>query len=227
MKQSENITELLSSLAEIQKEIPTMPKNAKAYGYKYTDLDTITQTIKPILHNHNVGYLQSVGAENGLQTLTTRVFNTKGEWIEDTTVLPVISGTKNNAAQTLGMSITYMRRYMLSAMLGITSDEDIDANTFVQNQKTSNQSGQNQNKNPQTQNQKSQFKGGDSTEAEKQEIKNLCSTKYSNGNRVFSNEEIKIYSNMRTNLTAQELIALLKKEIQIRLSQETFNNEIF
>lgn len=214
MKQSENITELLNALAEIQNELPTMPKNSKAYGYKYTDLDTITQIIKPILHKHNVGYLQSVGSENGATTLTTRIFS-KGEWIEDTAVLPIISSVKNNAAQTLGMSITYMRRYMLSAMLGITSDEDVDANNFVQNQQN----------NSASQKAKPQLKGGESTAAEKQEIKNLCSTTYSNGNRVFSNEEIKIYSNMRTNLSAKELIDLLKKDVQIRLSQNT--NEIY
>ena len=133
MTQSENITELMASLAEVQFELPTLPKSSQAYGYKYTDLDTIVKTIKPILHKHNVGYTQSVGATtDGRPTLTTRVFNNKGQYIEDTTVLPVISGTKNNNAQTLGMSITYMRRYALCAMLGITSDEDVDANTVTQ-----------------------------------------------------------------------------------------------
>ena len=128
MKQSENINELLAALVEVQSELPTMPKDSQAYGYKYANLDTITQAIKPILHKHGVAYLQSVGVgESGL-TLTTRVFNKSGQWIEDTALLPVIANTKNNAAQTLGMSITYMKRYSLCAMLGITSDEDVDAN---------------------------------------------------------------------------------------------------
>ncbi len=222
MKQSENITELLSELIKVQQEIPTMPKNAKAYGYKYTDLDTITKTIKPILKNHNIGYLQSVGSENGVQTLTTRIFNTKGEWLEDTTTLPVISGTKNNAAQTLGMSITYTRRYALSSMLGITSDEDVDAN---QNQQTNQQNNFYQNKNQSAN--KPQLKGGESTPSEKQEIQNLCATKNSNGNRIFSSEEVKAYLSMRVNLTAKELIEKLKQIVQERLNQESSNNEIF
>lgn len=127
MKQSENINELLAALVEVQSEIPTMPKDKQAYGYKYSDLDSITSTIKPLLHKHGLAYMQSVGiGESGL-TLTTRVFNKAGQWIEDTALLPVIANTKNNAAQTLGMSITYMRRYALCAMLGITADEDVDA----------------------------------------------------------------------------------------------------
>lgn len=131
MRQSESIKNLLPALMDAQKEIPTMPKNAKAYGYNYTDLDTITSVIKPILARHNISYMQSVGMnEQGQNILTTRIFNRDGEFIEDSTILPIIQGTKNNSAQTLGMSITYMRRYALCAMFGITSDEDVDANTF-------------------------------------------------------------------------------------------------
>jgi hypothetical protein len=59
--------------------------------------------------------------------ITTRVFHTSGEWIEDTTILPDVAMAKTNAAQNMGASITYMRRYFLCAMLGITSDEDTDA----------------------------------------------------------------------------------------------------
>ena len=111
-----------------------MPKNAKAYGYNYTDLDTITSVIKPILARHNISYMQSVGMDDeGRSTLTTRIFSRDGEYIEDVTLLPVIQSAKNNSAQTMGMAITYVRRYALCAMLGITSDEDVDANTVMGN----------------------------------------------------------------------------------------------
>ena len=137
MKQSESISKLLSGLMDVQREIPTMPKNKDGYGYKYTDLDTITSVIKPILARHDIAYMQSVGTnEQGQNILTTRIFNRDGEYIEDSTILPIIQGTKNNSAQTLGMSITYMRRYALCAMFGITSDEDVDANTFNAPQQT-------------------------------------------------------------------------------------------
>ena len=134
MRQSESIKNLLPALMDAQKEIPTMPKNAKAYGYNYTDLDTITSVIKPILARHNISYMQSVGMDDeGRSTLTTRVFSRDGEYIEDVTLLPVIQSAKNNSAQTMGMAITYVRRYALCAMLGITSDEDVDANTVMGN----------------------------------------------------------------------------------------------
>lgn len=135
MRQSESISKLLSGLMDVQREIPTMPKNAKVSykqtHYCYTDLDTITSVIKPILARHDIAYMQSVGMnEQGQNILTTRIFNRDGEYIEDSTTLPIIQGVNNNSAQTLGMAITYMRRYALCAMFGITSDEDVDANTF-------------------------------------------------------------------------------------------------
>jgi hypothetical protein len=222
MIQSESIAELLAALTEVQSCLPTMPKASQAYGYKYTDLDTITQTIKPILSKHGIGYMQSVGglAENAL-TLTTRIFNKKGEYIEDTAALPTITSTKNNAAQTLGMSITYMRRYALCAMLGITSDEDVDANIngTTQTQGSNKPTPPKQEARP-NQPAKLAFepKGGETTAEEKKEIGNLLKSKYADGAPIFSKEEMKAYSDSRKDYTASEVIDAIKKELQARLN---------
>lgn len=224
MIQSENVNELLAALAEVQNEIPTMPKSSQAYGYKYADLDTITQTIKPILHEHGIGYMQSVGGLSAdAMTLTTRVFNKAGQYIEDTAVLPTISSTKNNAAQTLGMSITYMRRYALCAMLGITSDEDTDANTngaganpTNTGRKPADKPTPPKNAQPQKPAQEAELKGGASTEAEKARIKELCGAKYANGAAIFSKQEIQLYCGYRKEKTAAELIAFIENALRNR-----------
>src|SRR5574344_1802456 len=218
MLQSGSIAELLAAMADVQSELPTMPKSSQAYGYKYTDLDTITQTIKPILSKHGIGYMQSVGglAENAL-TLTTRIFSKKGEYIEDTVALPTITSTKNNAAQTLGMSITYMRRYALCAMLGITSDEDVDANTngTTQTQGSDKPTPPKQEASPK-QPAKLAFepKGGE----KKKEIGNLLKSKYADGEPIFCKKEMKAYSDSRKDYTAREVIDNIKAELQKRLT---------
>ena len=221
MLQGEKITDLLAELVEVQNELPTMPKSSQAYGYKYTDLDTITQTIKPILHNHGIGYIQSVGGLSmDSMTLTTRIFNKAGQYIEDTAALPAINSTKNNAAQTLGMSITYMRRYALCAMLGITSDEDVDANTDNTASRPSDTRTPQPPKQAARPKQPAKLpftpKGGESTPEEKARIKELCEAKYANGQRVFSNEEIKTYSGYRATKTAAELIAFIENALRNR-----------
>lgn len=221
MIQSESINKLLAALADVQSELPTMPKASEGYGYKYCDLDTISQTIKPILHKHGVGYMQSVGNENGATTLTTRVFNRDGEYIEDTAVLPQISGTKNNAAQTLGMSITYMRRYTLCAMLGITSEEDVDANTSQQPEQPKQQQLALSDKRPQATAKaaqpKPEKKGGETTPEESARLNELCRATYANGKKVFSPQEIQLYLSYRAEkYTAQELIAFIENALRNR-----------
>lgn len=246
MKQSENITELLAALEAVQAEMPTMPKNSQAYGYKYTDLDTIAQTIKPILHKHALAYMQSIGSTmQGQVTLTTRLFNSNGQYIEDTVALPIITNTKNNEAQTLGMSITYMRRYALCAMLGITSDEDVDANAEEKEQPQ--KQPPKQSIPPKIQNIKETFngeivkpkqppkpqsaklafepKGGETTPAEKKEIAALLSSKGTDGKALFSKDEMKAYSDMRKDKTASELIDIIKAELKKRVYLEEEHQE--
>lgn len=208
MIQSENITELLASLVELQSELPTMPKNKTAYNYKYTDLDTIVQTVKPLLKKYNLAYMQSVGGLTAdAITLTTRLFNNKGAYIEDTVVLPVIASQKNNSAQTLGMAITYMRRYTLCAMLGITYDEDVDACNSEPKQFAKKQEAKKE----------KVLKGGDGTEEQKARIKELCCAKYADGTPVFKQEEIRLYSSYReTKYTAQELIEFIENALRNR-----------
>lgn len=225
MIQSEEISELLAALVEVQSELQTIQKGETAQGtkfsYKYASLDAIAQEIKPILHNHGVAYMQSVGGLNSnALTLTTRIFNSKGQYIEDTAALPPVNGG-SNAAQALGMSITYMRRYALSAMLGITSDEDTDGNGYKTTQTQENQQSQKTPAPPKKTTQQQQSakftpKGGESTPEEKARIKELCEAKYADGKRIFSNVEIRTYSGYRQTKTARELITFIENALRNR-----------
>lgn len=225
MTQSENIKELLAALADAQAELPTMPKSSQAYGYKYTDLDTIVQTIRPILQKHGLAYIQSVGGSDGCFTLTTRLFHKSGQYIEDTATIPAITGAKNNAAQLLGMGITYMRRYALCAMLGITSDEDVNANAPQGNAPQApaqQKSGKAQTKQgaqpPAPAKPQFQPKGGETTPEEKARIRELLSARYENGSAVFSKDEMNLYSSYRKDRTAAELIAFIENALRNRRS---------
>jgi hypothetical protein len=216
MIQSENINELLATIAEVQFDIPSFPKNAKAYGYNYTDLDTITAALKPILHKHGVGYMQSVGGGLAGQplTLTTRIFNKSGQWIEDSVVLPEISSVKNNAAQTLGMSITYMRRYTLCAMFGITSDEDVDANLF--DRQTQQNTAREKTEARKEQNRILYKDVKEATAEQAARMKELGAAKYTNGNPIFSIDEKKSYIARAAIMTAQELIEFMENALRNR-----------
>lgn len=207
MLQSESISELMAAMIDMQSELPSFPKNQNAYVYKYTDLDLILSTIRPILYRHGLGLLQSVSNNAGGDwVLTTRIF-TKNAYIEDTCKLPVINDdkTRTNVAQRLGMSVTYMRRYMICAMLGITSDEDVDSNVFNCKQLQNTTAPQ-----PPQKSGTIYADGNPATAAEKARLHELIAAKYLNGQMVFSKQERKNYLAMSAEKTAAQLIALIE-----------------
>ena len=117
--------ELFKALADFQQEVPTIHKGTSGYGYSYADLPAIFDVINPLLKKHGLGFTQTV---NGTQLCTT-VFHVKsGEVLEGCADIPQNVTLKGqNDFQVLGSAITYMRRYQLSAMLGLVTDKDTDA----------------------------------------------------------------------------------------------------
>lgn len=238
MKQSESVTKLLESFSKAQAEFPTLPKDKNGYNYRYTDLDTVISTVRPILAKYSMGFMQALTTlENGRWAISTRIFNTSGEWIEDTTTLPDVSLAKGNAAQNVGAAITYMKRYTLCAMLGISSDEDpdgkpdgnVDYNARAQ-QNTQKPAPKPAQKKPA----KLPFtpKGGETTPEEQKRIKELCGAKYDNGTPVFTMDEVKLYSSYRKDKTAKQLIEFIEHALKNRrpdapeLAQDTFPEDI-
>lgn len=116
---------LYRALAAFQQEVPNIYKNAKGYSYKFADLGEINDVIKPILQKHGLGYVQPIEGS----TIKTIVFHAEsGESIESAADIPQGVQLKGmNDFQVLGSAITYLRRYSLSSMLGLITDEDADA----------------------------------------------------------------------------------------------------
>ena len=218
MNQSESIKSLLESLVKAQADFKTLPKDKEGYGYKYTDLDTVISTVRPILSKFNIGFMQTLTNVNGRDGLTTRVFNTEGEWIEDTFLLPAVAMAKTNAAQNVGAAITYMKRYALCAVLGISSDEDSDARLPPQQNDK-------QKKNPA--NPVPQQKGpmgGPDTPEQKAKIKELLATKSPSGVEIFANVRSKV-GQWRKERTAEQVIKYLEEE-KAKLIGEKFPEDI-
>lgn len=129
MQTSQETTNLFKAMISAFADMQAIPKDKQAYGYKYATLDNLIAMLRSVLPKHGLGFTQSFRRENGVATLTTRVFHNTGEWMED---FVEISGVdlqgKANDAQKIGAAVTYYRRYTLSAIFGIASDDDVDGN---------------------------------------------------------------------------------------------------
>ena len=212
MTQSESIKTILSDLGKAQAEFPTLPKDTNGYNYKYTNLDTVISTLRPILTKYNIGFMQSLTTSvNGKFAMTTRLFHQNGEWMEDTTPLPDVLLSKGNAAQNLGAAITYMKRYTLCAMLGVSCDEDPDGKADgnpdfnARNQKPQNHgSAQKQDNTP---------AGGWDTKEQSSTIRTLLAAKYPDGTQIFTDSDHRAITSMRAQKTADEVIKMLQEEV--------------
>ena len=114
---------LYTQLAKFQQEVGTINKDSKGYGYNYASLDNIVAIITPFLKENNLGFTHTFDGTDIICTL----FSTEDENVITSRLsLPQETLKGMNMSQSMGASITYARRYTLSAILGLVTDEDTD-----------------------------------------------------------------------------------------------------
>lgn len=150
MKRSESINEIAKALCKFQAEVKNPSNNATnpMYKSKYSTLDNVINTVKPVLSKYGLSFIQCPStSEDGLHIgTTTLLMHESGEWIEsDPIILPAYKlgrdAVKIYDAQAAGIAITYSRRYSLSALLGVSSEDDDDANGIIHETTSKKQSG--------------------------------------------------------------------------------------
>ena len=131
MTTSETIGAIAPALIKAQSQMQGITKEGKnpAFKSKYVTLDSILDTLRPILTSNGLMLTQGSTPPWGVESITveSRITHTSGEWIATTVTIPV---TKPDA-HGLGSALTYGRRYSVSALLAISADEDDDANGAV------------------------------------------------------------------------------------------------
>lgn len=139
MKTSESISNISAALAKFQSEVkqPKKDANNPFFNKKYVPLEGVVSVITEPLAKNGLSYIQSTGTDEEHVIVTTLLMHTSGEFIEsDPLKLPghqvQKGGGKDFNPQGIGSAITYGRRYSLTALLGIASEEDDDGNAGSQ-----------------------------------------------------------------------------------------------
>lgn len=127
---TEQINEnIYTALAAAQAEFRTVVKNKTnpAFHSKYADLQAILDACRPALNAHGLFLTQKVDAEGATIKVETIITHTSGESISSGVLAMTVPPGKN-AVQAAGSTLTYARRYSLSAFLGVAADDDDDGN---------------------------------------------------------------------------------------------------
>ena len=119
---SENIEKLASALSKAQSEIKGAEKKSTNpfFNSGYADLHTVIESSFPFLTKHGLSVIQGNDGKPGEFYITTMLLHESGQWIKSKLKMPVEKAT----AQSIGSTITYGRRYGLSAMVGISQYDD-------------------------------------------------------------------------------------------------------
>lgn len=126
MKMSESTANIFPALIKARTDIEAVPRTKEGYGYKYVTLDDILNMLKNILPKYNLGFVQFPESVDGKDGLTTVVFHASGEFVSARYEMDATPVKGTNLTQQKGASITYCRRYALSSIFGIASEEDTD-----------------------------------------------------------------------------------------------------
>lgn len=122
METSPSIKEIAVALKGFQAAATPVKKDGTNPHFKsrFATLDNVLESIKAGMQHYGLSYVQLPDTDG----LTTILMHESGEWIRATAKLTLDKQTP----QGQGSAITYMRRYALSAALGIATEDDDDGN---------------------------------------------------------------------------------------------------
>jgi hypothetical protein len=123
MERSPSIKQLAAKVAKIQGEMDAVAKDATNPHYKssYATLAAVMAEVMPRLSAHGIALLQpATMAEGRVVVETVLVDSASDEWVSGAcSAIPQGLGP-----QQVGATITYLRRYGLSSLLGVATEDD-------------------------------------------------------------------------------------------------------
>lgn len=135
LHESEGLDKLYAALAKAQLEMnPAKTGSSNPFfKSKYADLASIVKASRGVLGANGLSVIQRIIRTGSAgMTLFTRLCHSSGQWIESSmTVNP-----PKQDIQSLGSYLTYLRRYMYAAIVGVVaSGEDDDGEMAMERKK--------------------------------------------------------------------------------------------
>jgi hypothetical protein len=122
MMHTEQLNELATALAKAQGAMQNAKKDAANpfFKSKYADLASVWDAVREPLTSNGLAVIQSIDCDEHGTVLVTKLAHASGQWIDSKVrVKPV-----KDDPQGIGSAITYMRRYALQAIVGVSPEDD-------------------------------------------------------------------------------------------------------
>ena len=131
----ENVNELAAALAKAQGAYKPIVKNCTgkvsyaakdgraggSYEFDYADLQSVIEATRQALSANGLSHVTTVNES----TLTVTLLHSSGQSLSASLAMP---NPGDIGWQKYGSSVTYARRYLLTPLLGVASEDDDDAN---------------------------------------------------------------------------------------------------
>lgn len=115
-----------AAFAEFQSDLPVIEKKKSGHNIKYAPLSDIIEQIKPCLKKYQLTYRFEQDHTDVIQ-VTCIVTHASGHSEQATMKAAADTSGSKNAVQAIGSTVSYLSRYTLCSVLGIsTADEDMD-----------------------------------------------------------------------------------------------------
>ncbi len=140
LEHSHQMDQIFGAMAAAQGAMSAAAKDSTNpfFNSKYADLSSVWNACRDSLSKNNICVIQTTKAHDDRLHLVTLLGHSSGQWIKGTIEIKVRIPEsevdkygklkKINELQLLGSYFTYLRRYCLSAMVGVAPDEDDDGN---------------------------------------------------------------------------------------------------
>jgi hypothetical protein len=132
MRTSEQTHDLVAALAKarvdfepiVRTKTVTVKSDRGSYHFSYAPLEDILAATAAALSAHGLVLVSGIepSGDRGV-VLSTRLMHASGQWLES-----CVDVGRPSKMQEMGGSLTYARRYAITGLLGISADDDDDAN---------------------------------------------------------------------------------------------------
>lgn len=115
----------MADLAAMQSELPRVSEKGKSNNGKYALLEDINDTVRPAMKKYGFAVSFRINQTDPKFVNVTGILAHKQGHSEETSMsLPVDTSGSKNATQSVGSTVSYGKRYVICALLNISTGDD-------------------------------------------------------------------------------------------------------